>query len=316
MKRLFLILIPLTLGLIISQTQAANKTSLSTEQDKLSYSLGFDIGGKVAQGFKSQSIQVEPTVFAKGVSDAMAGNKPIMSSKDMQKTVMTFQQKMVQKAQKEAQSAINANRQSIFHNNKNPVMGDPNGPVTLVEFFDYQCVHCRAFAPTLNSLIKQDPKLRVVLKEFPIFGANSEFAAKAALAAQQQGKYMQFHNALMDSDKPLTNDEVLKLAKQAGLDVKQLQKDMQASAISKQIKANQKLAEKLGINGTPTLIISTTNANNNAGNKEITAIMIPGAPPMKYLEKVIAQMQNQGNGNFKFKDSKPPKRDKSVWQGI
>ena len=110
----------------------------------------------------------------------------------------------------------------LFHQAGDPMAGNANGKVTVVEFFDYQCSHCVDMAPVIDSLIKADPNVRVVFKEFPIRGPLSEYAAKAALAASAQGKYFEFHKALMDQisqKQPLTEDSVLKAAQKVGLNI-------------------------------------------------------------------------------------------------
>ena len=125
----------------------------------------------------------------------------------------------------QAQKAISENAKQLS-NTHSPVAGNEKGNVTLVEFFDYQCGHCKTMGPVISNLINSDPQLRVVFKEFPIFGATSEFAAKAALAAKNQEKYLPFHEALLQEKAALSNEKVLEIAKNVGLDVERLQKDL------------------------------------------------------------------------------------------
>ena len=136
----------------------------------------------------------------------------------------------------------------------NRVAGNPQGDVTVVEFFDYQCGYCKAVQADTQTLIKGDSKLRFVLKEFPILGPASVVASKAALASRGQGKYVEFHNALMAQRGQLDEAVIMRLAKSVGLDTDRLKKDMDSPDVLKVIAANQALAEKLNIRGTPAFV--------------------------------------------------------------
>ena len=136
-----------------------------------------------------------------------------------------------------------------------PVGGNPAGDVTLVEFFDYNCPYCRRVAPTVVELEETDPDLRLVYKEFPILGPGSQFAARAALASRKQGKYVAFHNAVMQASEQVTEESVMEIARTVGLDTEQLTADMQAPAIQEAIARNLRLANALAITGTPSFVI-------------------------------------------------------------
>lgn len=153
-----------------------------------------------------------------------------------------------------AVEAIKANAAALFQDPASPVGGNAKGRVTLVEFFDYQCGYCKRVAGELTKLLAADPEIRFVYKEFPILGPVSVFAAKAALAAVPQGKYAAFHEALMLTGDPLTEETVLGLAGGVGLDVGKLKTDMQSQTIAEQLAATAKLAETIGIRGTPALV--------------------------------------------------------------
>lgn len=171
----------------------------------------------------------------------------------------------------------------LFHQANDPLAGNPNGKVTIVEFFDYQCAHCVDMGPVMETLIKSNPNVRVVYKEFPIRGPISEFAARAALAANKQGKYVQFNHALMTSTKqPLTEEIILELAKNNGLNVDQLKKDMKDSSIDAQLKANLKLGQDMHLFGTPAFVIGKTDASSS---KDLN--YIPGQMNLAQLEDVI-----------------------------
>ncbi len=140
-------------------------------------------------------------------------------------SLQAYQQKQIDQARQtmaKTQSSSPKFVNSLFHQAKDPVAGNPQGAVTIVEFFDYQCSHCIDMSPLLDSFLKANPNVKVIFKEFPIRGPVSEFAAKAALAAKEQGKYIEFHQALMAlaaKQQPLTQDAILNAAKSVGLDV-------------------------------------------------------------------------------------------------
>ena len=177
-------------------------------------------------------------------------------------------------------TAVSENAAAIFRNQVDLVAGNPNGDVTMVEFFDYNCAWCKKGLPEVLSLLKQDPKLRLVMKEFPIFGEDSEYAARAALASQAQGKYWAFHLALLGHQGKVNKDVVDKTAKEQGLDLARLKKDMEQPAIAEAIVRNQKLAQTLNITGTPGFVIDRT--------------VVAGYLPAAGLEEKIKAVRDAG----------------------
>ncbi|MDE2881095.1 MAG: DsbA family protein, partial [Acidobacteriota bacterium] len=115
--------------------------------------------------------------------------------------------------------ALVKNRMALVRHPLSPVSGNPEGDVTLVEFFDYQCGYCKRSLEPVMDLLETDPGLRVVWKDFPVLGQVSTFAALASMAAQKQGKYLELHKALMGAGERLTEESVMEIAGQAGLDV-------------------------------------------------------------------------------------------------
>jgi protein-disulfide isomerase len=158
---------------------------------------------------------------------------------------------------KQREAAMAASADAIFRSPHDHVVGNPKGDVTLVEFFDYNCGWCKKGFPEVVSLIEQDKNLRVVLKEFPIFGGDSDYAAKAALAAGKQGKYWELHSAMFSHEGKVTKEFVDEAAKELGLDLAKLKADMESPEVAKIIADNQALAQSLAINGTPAFIIDT-----------------------------------------------------------
>lgn len=199
-----------------------------------------------------------------------------------------LQQKQQQDMQMQAQSAIGKNAEHLFAD-KMTVAGNPKGNVTLVEFFDYQCIHCKKMAPVLNSLIKKDSNLRIIYKEFPIFGESSELASKAALAASMQGKYAEMHEALLSQEQRLNADLINKAAESIGLDMAKFKTDMTSKEVVDALAANRTLAEELHLMGTPAFIVaSTPNGQFKATSKPD---FIPGAATEETLQSLIKKAQ-------------------------
>lgn len=197
-----------------------------------------------------------------------------------------LQQKQQQAQQEQAKSAVGQNANELFVGNLS-VAGNPNGNVTLVEFFDYQCIHCKEMRVIVDNLLKADKNLRVIFKEFPIFGKTSELASRAAMAAAMQGKYVEMHQALLKIDKHLDEALIMDAAKSVGLDVKKLKVDMDSKAITEALSANRKLAEKIHLMGTPAFIVASTPGGKfKAGT---TPGFIPGAATEKAIQDLITK---------------------------
>ncbi|TAK76961.1 MAG: DsbA family protein [Gammaproteobacteria bacterium] len=200
--------------------------------------------------------------------------------------VQNLQRKQFEDAQKTVkQTQLHATKytDALFHQTDDPVGGNPNGKITIVEFFDYQCPHCVDMAPVMEAILKTNPDVRIVYKEFPIRGPASETAARAALAANKQGKYVDFSHALLTVNQPLTPDLIFQLAQKNGLNVDQLKKDMNDPTITNQIKTNFKLAQDLKLFGTPAFFIAKSDAVQNKGGVSY----LPGALNQQQLQDAI-----------------------------
>jgi len=190
-----------------------------------------------------------------------------------------LQKQQAAQAQKNAMTAIQKLKQQIFHDPKTPTAGNPNGTVFLVEFFDYQCGHCKAMSPIVSSIVKNNKNVKVIFKELPIFGGASRYAAKMAMASTAQGKYYSFHNALFKVSGPLNQTKVQKIAKRVTLNVTKLKRDAAAPWVTQQLRANFRLAQELKLVGTPAFIIA---------NKQLTTFrFIPGATSQANLDQQI-----------------------------
>lgn len=152
--------------------------------------------------------------------------------------------------------AIATNQKELLEDPASPVSGNVvDGGVTVIEFFDYRCGYCKRVAGTVTQLQKDEPGVRVVYKNFPILGDASVFAARAALAAQEQGKHQAFHEAMLATENELTKEEVFVIAERVGLDAKKLEADMHSPDWQRAIDRNSDLARRLGMSGTPGFVV-------------------------------------------------------------
>lgn len=181
-------------------------------------------------------------------------------------------------ASEAARAAIVENRRELLDDGHSFVAGNPKGDVTIVEFFDYRCGYCKQVHPSIQALLKEDGKLRLVLKELPVLGPESVNASRAAVAAMEQdkgGKYYAFHNVMMSHRGQFTEAEIFRMAGEAGLDVRKLKTDMAAPKVEQALRSNHALANKLGIQGTPGFVIGDE--------------LVPGAIPLETMRSLVKQ---------------------------
>ena len=213
----------------------------------------------------------------KVVQDYLTKNPEIL-------VAMTTELDRRQKEEQDQQQtkAISENADALFRSDKSYTAGNPDGDVTVVEFFDYNCGYCRRAMPDVLKLTDNDDKVRVVFKELPIFGGDSEDAAKGALAAKMQGKYMEMHQKLFTAPGKANKEKVLRIANEIGLDVPQLEKDMESQEVADALAEAFGLAQELGLQGTPLYLI---------GDRTI-----PGAPDDLYDQLVenVAVIRKEG----------------------
>jgi protein-disulfide isomerase len=151
--------------------------------------------------------------------------------------------------------AVMAHRAALQDDHDTPVLGDPHGDVTIVEFFDYACSYCKVVEPRLQSALRSDPHVKLVLKEFPILTPESLIAARASLASRRQHKYQEFHQALMAYRGPWEEEAIFSTAKSVGLNIERLRHDMAAPGIANEIIETFNLARSLRIFQTPAFIV-------------------------------------------------------------
>jgi protein-disulfide isomerase len=149
---------------------------------------------------------------------------------------------------------------NAFYNANGPsVYGNKDGNIVLVEFFDYQCGTCRQFASQIQALTQSNSNLKILFVDVNALGQNSELAARAALAAGQEGKYMAMHDALLSSKKPLNTQQIFTISKQIGLDASKIASSMNSSKVNDLLDANMALYDQFGFPGVPAFVLGNKN---------------------------------------------------------
>jgi protein-disulfide isomerase len=174
-------------------------------------------------------------------------------------------------------NALSQYQDQLLSDPASPVAGNPMGDVTVIEFFDYKCPYCKKVTPALNELLETDKSVRIVFKEFPILGESSLLAARAALAAAKQGRYLEFHAALMEHRGNFDDATIRLIAETRGLDAAKLEADMKSEDVEQQIRDNHALAQAMSIRSTPTFVIGDQ--------------IIPGAVSIDDLKAIIAEVR-------------------------
>ena len=193
----------------------------------------------------------------------------------IRQAITLLQQRDEASSATQVQALLSEQRTLLERDPNAPVIGNNKGDVTVIEFFDYNCPYCKRAWSELNTVMAQDPDVRVVLREWPILGEASVYATRASLAARKQGRYVDFHNALMASKGRAQPASVMAIAKSVGLDTAQLKADMKSPEIDEHIETSMRLARALNFSGTPAYIIGDA--------------LAPGMVAADELKNMIAQ---------------------------
>lgn len=240
--------------------------------------IGF-VFSPVAQAQEDQPLNAkQQEAVKKLVHDYIMENPSIITE-----AIEALREKEQLAAEDSAKKVLADRKADIFENPDSPVLGNPQGDVKIVEFFDYRCPYCKSMADSLLDTVKTDGKVTLIMKELPVLGPDSVVAARAALAARSQKKYEEFHRALMHIKGQFSEQAIMKAAADAGLSVDKLKKDMDDDQIDKALKDNIQLARALNIGGTPGFIIGDT--------------IIPGAISAQSLKQLIDQARKPADKN-------------------
>lgn len=169
--------------------------------------------------------------------------------------LQAYEQKMRDEEEARVQALVKSNEVALKEGNA-PFQGPADSKIVLVEFFDYACGYCRRLYPELNEIIAQNADVKVMYRPLAFVSPYSEYAARAVLAANEQGKFNELHTALFTVQKPLDEKLVDELAGKAGIDVEKMKADMKSEKVNAAFAANNSLAEKIQINGVPSLILN------------------------------------------------------------
>lgn len=193
-----------------------------------------------------------------------------------------LEEKMEKEQAEKLKVAIAENAAEIYREPNAAVAGNPDGDITVVEFFDYNCGYCKRGLGDIVKLVESDPNVRVVFKELPILSKGSEEAARVALAAKRQGKYWEVHRALLQARGHMNEAAALRLAEKEGVDMEQLKADMASPEVAAEVAKSEELAKKMGVNGTPHFLV---------GDRAI-----PGAPEDLYqqLARHVEELRKEG----------------------
>jgi protein-disulfide isomerase len=198
--------------------------------------------------------------------------------------IMELQKREAEAESKQRSAAVKENQKLIYDSPRGVVVGNKNGDVTLVEFFDYNCGYCKRALDDMMTLMKGDTKLKFVLKEFPVLGQGSEEAARVAVAVRMQDKdgtkYFDFHRRLLGTRGEANGARALAAAKDAGLDMGQIEKDLKSDEVRATLDESRQLADALGISGTPSYVVGGE--------------VVPGAVGASTLAKIVAAVRKCG----------------------
>jgi len=251
------------------------------------------VGTALAVG---QGKEAPPPAVAKGQSSVMADELSAGQKKAIEAVVKEYllnnpevmlevqaalETKMEKLQAEKTAAALKSHADDIFRPKFSPVVGNPKGDVTIVEFFDYNCGFCKKALSDVAKLIEREKQVKVVFKEFPIFKGSDE-AAKVALAAKMQGKYWEFHRAMLAAPGQANEASALRVAEKLGLDMAKLRKDIGSPEVAQEIADTRALADKLQVRGTPFFMIADR--------------IIPGAPGdlLEQMTKLVAEVRAQG----------------------
>ena len=214
-------------------------------------------------------------VMAQEISDDRIKKLAIEAILENPQVIMEAVAILKKRESDQAASGTKSIRLKLESDPGSPNLGNINGDVTVIEFFDYNCGYCRQAGKTIQALIASDPNIRVIFREWPVLGEGSTFAARAVLASAEQGKYEEFHWALMNGKVRATKAGVMKIARDLGLDISKLEADMVSSTVDGHLEKSNILAQNLGFTGTPAFIV---------GNQKV-----PGMISFNQISELVAE---------------------------
>lgn len=248
---------------------------------------GLALVGHAALAQETASPQAQPFTDAQRAGIEAIIKDYLVKNPEVLQEAIAEGEKRAQETQRLAQAAaLKESREALVNSPNGIVAGNASGDITVVEFFDYNCGYCRKAYFDVQALLKADPKLRVVLKDFPVLGAESLEASKLALAAKQQlkgEKMFEFHAKLLESKGRVNGERALAVGKEMGLDLDRLKRDAQGPEVKAALAENMALGDKLGLSGTPAFVIGDE--------------ILPGAVGVDAMRKTINDVRQCGHAS-------------------
>jgi protein-disulfide isomerase len=239
----------------------------------IAVSVGLSVSTASQAQFVSGSLSLQDTSSIEKIVEQYLLKNPEI----IQRAALLLQERTLREQGEQSTRMLKEKKSALFEDSADMVLGNPKGDVTLVEFFDFRCGYCKRVHSTVKELIAKDKNVRIVLKQLPILGPDSMRAAQAAMAAHQQGKYVEFHNQMFDLEQ-LDTASILQLVATLGLDPIKFERDIANPVVwGSAISNASKLAADLGINGTPAFVMQ--------------GAIIPGAASLAALEQMVANQR-------------------------
>jgi protein-disulfide isomerase len=230
---------------------------MNTRLRPLVLTAGLMLSAAIAVPAVAQSISPEQ----RGEIEKIIKDYLIKNPEVLQEALGELEKKQAANEAEKHREGVKQHSDALFNSPRHVVVGNPQGDVTMVEFFDYNCGYCKKAMTDMLEMIKADPKLRVVLKEFPVLGQGSVEAARVAVAVRMQDKtgkkYLDFHQKLLGIRGQANQAAAMSAAKDVGMDMVKLEKDLASPEVKSSLEESYKLAEALGLNGTPSYVIGT-----------------------------------------------------------
>ena len=256
---------------IISSSSLGNNFN-SNLLNNASYALGYTIGSNISSQLKSQDILLNNTEFMDGIQTSIVNKNSKFTQTEMQNIIQSFQQEIIKKQNLKQLSAIIEYSNQLLNTKQTPTIGPKDSPVTVIKFFDYNCLFCSKMNPIMDKIINSNPNIQYIFKEFPIFGKNwkaSQYASEIGIATyllNDSNKYLKYHNEIFSNFKgegKLLVEDINKIALDLKIDIEKAKKLIKEQNITNKIKDDLFMGtQKLGIQGTPIIIIMPTKGAN------------------------------------------------------
>lgn len=275
-------------GFLTFNSIYATETSSKSDSQKQSYSMGVVVGKQILNSISQEEFKLDKPAFSEGLTDVINNKKIKISDADIQKNLLNFTKKQTETYNSEVEAKAKNNLSELLETKNIPVIGSPDANIAIVEFFDYNCGHCKLMAKPLKDFLEKNKDVKLLLRMYPIMGGNSNYAAKAVLWTMEDkaniDKTKSLHDSLISKPSVLKSQDIKDLMKASGLDADKFDKEVSASDINELVESNFKLASKLGLKGTPSLFFI------NAKNQKIH--FVSGAVTNEVeLKKIVDELK-------------------------